>query len=585
MKQIFGLLIIALFMASCVVHDSTDLSVSQRLAADFSDQPLITPDARFHPLSSEDFMVVSQDDYATDVAVEVLKNGGNAADAAVALAYALAVTLPKAGNIGGGGFALYYEAKTGKTYAVDFRETAPAIAKEDFFLDERGNVIADKSKFTLHASGTPGTVAGLKFLSEKFGRLKHTDMITPAVKLAEEGFPTSAGLAYDLKTSKKSLSSYPEVFKTFYPQGRTLKKGEILKQPVLAQTLKILQSEGPESFYTGTIAKKFVDYFEKNGGALSAQDLKNYKVRLLEPVKGTYRGYEVLAMPPPSSGGVHVIQMLNMLENFDLKKSGQNTAQTVHLLAESMKRAYADRSKYLGDPDFFKVPVKGLTSREYAKALAAQINEKKATPSKDIAPGTPAPYESPDTTHFSIADKEGNVISFTYTVNFSFGSRIMIPELGFILNNEMDDFSAKPGTPNAFGLLGGKANSVEAGKRPLSSMTPVIVFKENKPWLVTGSPGGSKIINAVLQVLVNVIDFEMNIAEATNAPRVHHQWLPDSLSVERGFSLDSGNLLRALGHDVQASGTLGCTETIMIKNGVFFGYADPRRIDGKAAGK
>ncbi|MCH2206084.1 MAG: gamma-glutamyltransferase [Lentisphaerales bacterium] len=550
----------------------------------WADQPLINPDARFHPVSSKNGMVVSQDGFATDAAVAVLKSGGNAADAAVALAYTLAVTLPKAGNIGGGGFALYFEASTGKTYAIDFRETAPASATKDMFLDKAGEVVSSKSKFSLDACGVPGTVAGLQYLSEKFGKLKHTDMLGPAIKLAEEGFSVSAGLAYDFQKYRKMLSMSPEVMKIFYPQGKTLEQGDILKQDALAKTLRALQKEGPNSFYTGSVAKLMADYFSQNGGAINAKDLADYKVRVMPPVKGTYRGHEVLSMPPPSSGGVHIIQMLNILENWDLSQSGHNTAQTVHYLTESMKRAYADRSKFLGDPDFVDIPVSGLLSKKYSNDLARKISTLKATPSTEVLPGKPAPYESPDTTHFSIADKEGNVISLTYTINFSFGSRIIIPGLGFILNNEMDDFSAKAGVPNAYGLIGGEANSVAAGKRPLSSMTPVMVLKNKKPWLVTGSPGGSKIITANLQLVLNVIDFKMNIAEATNAPRVHHQWLPDILNVERGYPGDSINLLKGFGHNVKTSGSLGCTETIMIENGIFYGYADPRRIEGKAAG-
>ena len=549
-----------------------------------ADQPIIISDARIHPQASKNGMVVSQDEIATNIAVQVLKNGGNAADAAVALAYTLAVTQPKAGNIGGGGFALYYEAKTGKTYAIDFRESAPASATKNMYLDDKGNAIEDKSRFTLDASGIPGTVAGLAHVIEKFGTRKHSELIQPAIDLADKGFPVSKGLAYDFKSYKENLAAKEELKALFFKNGQTLKEGEILKQPVLAQTLKTLKAEGPESFYNGSISKEFVAFFKNNGGSITAKDLADYKVRTMNPVAGNYRGYEILSMPPPSSGGVHVIQMLNILEKWDLKASGHNTAKTVHYMTEAMKLAYADRSKHLGDPDFAAIPVKGLISKEYADKLRQKIKVDKATPSKELAPGNPLAYESPDTTHFSIADKEGNAISFTYTINFSFGSRILIPNLGFILNNEMDDFSSKPGVPNAYGLIGGKANSIEPGKRPLSSMTPTIVMKNKKPWLITGSPGGSKIINSTLQIILNVIDHNMNIAEATMAPRIHHQWLPDVLNVERGFNQDSFNILKGMGHNIQTSGTIGNTETILIENGVFYGFADPRRIDGKASG-
>ena len=551
----------------------------------YADEPIVKPDARIHPVTSRSFMVVSQDDLATEEAVKILKKGGNAADAAVALAYTLAVTQPKAGNIGGGGFALYYEAKTGKTYAIDFRESAPAVSHKDMYLDKDKKVIKDKSSFTLHASGVPGTVAGLKYLTDTFGKLKHSELIAPAIQLAENGFPVSPGLAWDLKNYSDNLKDKPELEKRFFRNGKALQAGEILKLPVLARTLKILQQEGPESFYTGAVSRQIVKFFQQNDGPVTDKDLANYKVRTMEPVKGEYRGYGILSMPPPSSGGVHVIQMLNILEKFDLEKSGANSAKTIHLMTEAMKLAYADRSKHLGDPDFAKVPVKGLISKQYADTLRNKIDQTKATPAKEISPGNPAAYESPDTTHFSIADSEGNVISFTYTINYSFGSRIMIPELGFILNNEMDDFSSKPGDPDAYGLIGGLANSIQPGKRPLSSMTPIIVMKGNKPWLITGSPGGSRIINTALQIILNVIDHKMNIAEATMLPRIHHQWLPDVLNVESGFNPDTFNLLQGMGHEVKDSGTIGCAETILIDKGIFYGFADPRRIDGKAAGK
>ena len=514
--------------------------------------PIITQDARNHPEIAKNGMLVCQDEIAAEVGLQVLKEGGNAADAAVAVAYTLAVTLPKAGNIGGGGFALYYDAKQKKTFALDFRETAPAKAFEKMYLNEKGDIIPNKSRFTLQASGIPGTVSGLSTLIKEFGTKEHKRLIAPAIKLAEEGFPVQRALAHDLKTMSEVLQKSPTFKEVFYKNGKALKEGEILRQPSLAQTLKKLSSNGPEEFYSGGIAKTFVEYFQKNEGLISLEDLKNYKTLVYEPVKGTYRGYEILAMPPPSSGGVHVIQMLNILEAWNLSESGHNSAQTLHYMTEAMKLAYADRSKHLGDLAYSKLPIKGLISKEYAKELRATIKADKATPSVEIKPGNPAAYESPDTTHFSITDKFGNAISFTYTINFSFGSRIIIPELGFILNNEMDDFSSKPGVPNAYGLIGGEANKIEAGKRPLSSMTPLMVFKDSKPVLVTGSPGGSRIINSVLQIILNVIDHNLNIAEATMAPRIHHQWLPDKLNMEQGFSPDTVNILKSMGHKTQS---------------------------------
>ncbi|NQZ59625.1 MAG: gamma-glutamyltransferase, partial [Lentisphaeraceae bacterium] len=546
--------------------------------------PIINTAARIHPQSASKAMIVCQDEPAADIALEILKNGGNAADAAVALAYALAVTQPKAGNLGGGGFALYYEAATGKTKAIDFREMAPLASSKNMYLDDKGNVDQQRVRFSAKACGVPGTVAGLEFISKKYGKLKHSELLQGAIKLADEGFPVSTGLAYDLIKMKEPLMKSATVRELFYPKGEPLERGEIFVQKNLAKTLKILATKGAQNFYTGKIAEEFCRWHQENDGIISLDDMKNYKVRLMDAVSGTYRGYKVMSMPPPSSGGVHLIQILNILEKWNLEQSGHNSASTIHLMTESMKLAYADRSKYLGDPDYVQIPVKGLIDKKYAAELRKKINIHRATPSQKLAPGKPGNYESPDTTHFSIADQYGNVISFTYTINFSFGSRLMIPELGFFLNNEMDDFSAKPGTANAYGLVGGEANAVQAGKRPLSSMTPTIVFKEGKPWLVTGSPGGSRIITTVLQVIVNMIDHKMNLAEAVIAPRIHHQWLPDSLKWERGLSYDTIQLLNYLGHGTLKSSAFGCAESILIEGGNKYGFADPRRLDGKAVG-
>lgn len=547
-------------------------------------EPILTRDARIHPVISQNGMVVCQDKLAAQVGLQILKDGGNAADAAVATAYALAVTLPKAGNIGGGGFALYYDAKNKKTVALDFREMAPAKASEKIFQDKDGNVIKNKSRFTLQATGVPGTVSGLSTLLSSYGTMNNQKVLAPAIKLAEEGFPVSSALAYDLKSMSEVLQKNAAVKEIFYKNGQAYKEGELLKQKALANTLKRISENGSSEFYEGETAKKLVDYFQNNDGLISLEDLKKYKTLSAEPVKGTYRGYEVLAMPPPSSGGVHVIQMLNILEAWDIAKSGQNSAQTIHYMAEAMKLAYADRSKHMGDPRYSKLPIEGLISKKYAEVLRKSIKLDKAKPSSEIRPGSPAAYESPDTTHISVTDKFGNVVSLTYTINFSFGSRIIIPELGFFLNNEMDDFSAKPGVPNAFGLIGGSANKVEAGKRPLSSMTPLIMFKDKTPVLVTGSPGGSKIINSVMQIIMNIVDHKQNIAEATLAPRVHHQWLPDKLTIEQGISPDTIKLLKGMGHNVVQGGTIGCTESIFIKGDYFYGFADTRRMDGFVSG-
>ena len=484
----------------------------------YANEPIIRSNSRVHPIYANNAMVVSQDNFATEAALEILKKGGTAADAAVALAYVLAVTQPKAGNIGGGGFALYYDQKTAKTTAIDFRETAPAKAHRDLFLNQAGEVDSNKSRFSVNASGIPGTVAGLEFIRTTFGKFNLSDLIAPAIKLADEGFPISSGLAFDLTKVEKVFRANPYLKKMYFKDDKVLSKNDLLIQKDLAKTLSKISTKGSSEFYRGSIAESYVKYFQENGGIITKEDLANYKVKTYKPVRGNYRGYEVQSMPPPSSGGVHLIQMLNILENWDLKTLGHNSAEYIHKLCETMKLAYADRSLHLGDPAFSKVPTQGLTDKKYASLLLKQITEK-ARDSSSIKPGQPQAFESPETTHFSIIDQYGNAISLTYTINFSFGSRKVIPGLGFFLNNEMDDFSAKTGTANAYGLIGSDANSIEPGKRPLSSMTPVIVLKENKLWLITGSPGGSRIITSVLQLILNVIDHSMNIAEATIAPQ------------------------------------------------------------------
>jgi gamma-glutamyltranspeptidase / glutathione hydrolase len=547
-------------------------------------EPIIRSNAKIHPTYASNGMVVSQDTLATQAALEILKEGGTAADAAVTLGYVLAVTQPKAGNLGGGGFALYFHKESNKTYAIDFRETAPQAAHKNLFLDNKGEVDQNKARFSLLSSGIPGTIAGLEHLRKEFGTQKFQHLVSPAIRYAKEGFPVSPGLAYDLKQAQDIFLNDAYLAKIFTREQQILTKNDLLIQTDLSKTLERLAKNGPNDFYTGSLAKEFVSYFHKNNGIISQQDLKNYQVKVRQPTKGQYRDVEIFSMPPPSSGGIHLIQILNILEQWDLRKSGHNSASTIHLMAEAMKLAYADRSLYLGDPDYIKVPMKGLTSKEYGKVLSQKIKLTKATPASEIHPGSPTPYESPDTTHYSIADKYGNVLSLTYTINFSFGNRKMIPGLGFFLNNEMDDFSAKTGVANAYGLVGSQANSISAGKRPLSSMTPTIVFKKGKPWLVSGSPGGSRIITATLQIILNTVDHQMNIAEAVMAPRIHHQWLPDILNIEAGISPDTIKLLQLLGHSTSQNGTSGCTETILIEDKLKYGFADPRRIDGKAAG-
>ncbi|MDE2429951.1 MAG: gamma-glutamyltransferase [Burkholderiales bacterium] len=536
------------------------------------------------PVSAQHGMVVSEQNLATQAGLDILKRGGNAVDAAVAVGFTLAVVLPNAGNIGGGGFMLIHDAKSAKDIALDFREMAAKGAQRNMYLDAQGNVAPGRSLFTHLAVGVPGTVAGLSQAANKYGSLPLKDLLAPAIKLAEQGFVISPHLAAILDAEREHLGAWPSSRAIFFKDGRPLQAGEKLVQKDLAQSLRLIAAKGPSAFYQGSIAKKIAAEMAQHHGIIDADDLKNYHVAERIPVKGNYRGYEVISMPPPSSGGVHIIQMLNMLEHFPVAAQGSNSAQNLHLLSEVMKLAYADRSEYLGDPDFINVPVKGLTSRAYADELVKKINPDYATPSAQIKPGHPQPYESDQTTHFSVADTFGNVVATTYTLNLNFGSGIVARGTGIVLNNEMDDFSAKPGVPNAFGLIGGDANAIHALKRPLSSMSPTIVLKDGKPFLVTGSPGGSRIITTTLQTIMNVIDHHMNIAQATITPRIHQQWMPDQLRYETGISVDTLKLLERQGEHLKPSASIGRTQSIQIEGNQFFGYSDPRNPDGSAAG-
>ncbi|AWH90069.1 gamma-glutamyltransferase [Limnobaculum parvum] len=539
----------------------------------------------FHPVYAKNGMVSSVNSTATQVGVEVLKQGGNAVDAAVAIGYTLAVTHPQAGNIGGGGFMLI-RTKDGKTTAIDFREMAPSRATRDMFLDEKGNADSKKSLTSHLASGVPGTVAGFALANEKYGSMPVAELLKPAIKLAKEGFVVNDALADDLAVyGQEVLLDNPNSRAIFIkPDGTPWKKGETLVQTDLANSLSMIAAEGPAAFYQGKIADEIADEMAKNGGLITKQDLATYKAVERTPVSGTYKGYEIYSMPAPSSGGIHIIQILNILENFDLKAMGQNSADAIHVMSEAMKYAYADRSEYLGDPDFVKVPVSALTSKKYAKQLASQIHLDKANPSSTIKPGKLAPYESDQTTHYSVVDSQGNAVAVTYTLNTNFGSGIVAGKSGILLNNQMDDFSAKPGVPNVYGLIGGEANAVQAGKRPLSSMSPTIVTQNGKVVLVTGSPGGSRIITTVLQIVLNTIEFNMNIAEATNAPRIHHQWLPEEIRVEKGISTDTIKLLEKKGHKVSIKPAMGSTQSIVVTPDGLFGAADPRSKDDLAAG-
>ena len=547
--------------------------------------PIYSSEDIHHPIVAKHGMVASQHAIATQVGLDILKKGGNAVDAAVAVGYALAVVLPRAGNIGGGGFMVVHDAKSGQTKAINYREMAPAAANRDLFLDENGNVDRTLTNTSYISTGVPGTVAGFSMALEKYGTMSRKEVMEPAIKLAKKGFPVTTDLSRLLRVMTSRLQHWPATKEIFYKEnGGFYEAGELLVQEDLAKSLKAISKQGPEAFYKGEVAEKLVAAMGKNGGIVTMEDLANYEPYETDVVWGSYNGYQIASMPPPSSGGVHLIQMLNILESFPLSDYGPNSSRTIHHMAEAMKLAYADRSEYLGDPYFWDVPVKQLTSKEYAMDLVKEMDQNSATPSSSIAPGDIQDYESEETTHFSVVDKWGNVVTNTYTLNFSFGNGAVADGTGILLNNEMDDFSAKPGEPNGYGLIGGEANAIEPGKRPLSSMTPTIVFKDNKPFLVTGSPGGSRIITTVLQVVLNTLTHDMNVAEASHAPRIHHQWLPDVLFVEGALNPDTKMLLEWLGHKVETRNAMGSTQSIMIKDGLLFGASDPRRPDGTTMG-
>lgn len=532
-----------------------------------------------HPLLGKSGMVAAQNALSAEVGAEILAAGGSAVDAAVATGFSLVVTLPRAGNLGGGGFMLVHDAASDENIAIDYREMAPQAATRDMYLDENGDVDTNRSRFSHLAAGVPGTVSGFYTAHQKFGRLPWKKLLQPAIKQAREGIVVSYDLAVFLSSRKGRLCRNEAACGYYYKSnGSAYEAGELFVQTDLANTLELIAEQGPDAFYKGKIARLIAAEMQRGGGLVDLASLAAYKPAIRTPLTGTYRGFEVVTMPPTSSGGVHVLQMLNILEHFPVADMGAGSAESVHLLAEVARLAYADRSKHLGDPDHYEVPTDWLTSKDYGAQLAASIDMQKARNSNDVAPGVEPMYESDDTTHFSVMDSDGNVVANTYTMNFSFGSGIAVPGAGFLLNNEMDDFSAKPGVMNAFGMLGGDANEVAAGKRPLSSMTPTMVFADGEPWFATGSPGGSRIITVVLQMIVNVIDHGMNLAEAANAPRMHHQWFPDVLTLEPGFSPDTIRLLQQRGHDVQNSrSSSGSTQSVGFSNGLYQGASDTRR--------
>lgn len=549
--------------------------------------PIIAGPARIHPVLAPNGMVASQEAQATRIGVDVLRRGGNAVDAAVAVGFALAVTLPRAGNLGGGGFMLVHLAARNETVAIDYRETAPAAATPTMFLGPDGEPDPKLSRNSGLGAGVPGTVAGLAEAHRRYGsgRLSLAELIAPAIRLAREGIAVEADLADSLPVIAPRLAHFPSSARIFLrPDGTPLRPGDRLVQEDLARTLEAIAQQGPAGFYEGATASRIAAALAAHGGIMTPEDLRAYRPVIREVVRGRYRGYEVASMPPPSSGGVHLIQLLNLLEPFALGQRGHNSADTIHLMVEAMKLAYADRAQFLGDPDSIRIPVRGLTSRAYADSLRARIDPARARPSADIRAGDPAPHEGEQTTHFSVVDREGNAVANTYTLNFSYGLGLVAEGTGVLLNNEMDDFAARAGAVNAFGLVQGAANLPGPGKRPLSSMTPTILFRDGKVAMVTGSPGGSRIITITLQTILNVIDHGMNIAQAVIAPRVHHQWLPDAIDVEEGLSVDTLALLAARGHRIVPRGTFGNVNAIVAVPGGWAGAADTRQRGTLAAG-
>jgi gamma-glutamyltranspeptidase/glutathione hydrolase len=550
--------------------------------------PIISPFATARPVVAAHGMVVTQEAAASRVGLDVLKRGGNAVDAAVAVGFALAVTLPRAGNIGGGGFMLIHRADRNQTIAIDYRETAPAATTKDVFLDANGEADPFKSRYSGLAVGVPGTVAGLELAWRKYGsgKFSFADLIAPSIALARQGLTVDDDVADSLPLAAKAFAAHPSSARMFLRADGSVKQaGDRIALDDLAATLEAIAANGAAGFYEGTVAEKMVAAVQGAGGRMTMADLAGYRAVERQPVSGTYRGYNVVSMPPPSSGGAHIIEILNILEDFPLTGQGLNSAASLHEMAEAEKLAYADRAAWLGDPDFIKIPLAGLTSKAYAEHLRALISPDHARPATDIRPGEPQRYESDQTTHFSIVDSDGDAVANTYTLNLPYGSGLVADGTGILLNNELDDFAAKPGAANVYGLLGGDANAPGPMRRPLSSMSPTLVFKDGKLMMATGSPGGSRIITVVLQVIVNVIDHGLNVAEAQNAPRAHDQLYPDEIRIERGISPDTVRLLEAMGHKVVLSPSMGSANTIVrAPDGELTGASDLRQRGTLAVG-
>lgn len=550
--------------------------------------PAAVQGAAGHPVRARKGMVVSSHYLASQVGIDILKKGGNAVDAAIAVGFALAVTHPGAGNIGGGGFLIARMA-SGEVRTFNFREKAPAAAHPRMFLNEKGEYDEEKHHNSWLSVGVPGTVAGFALAHEKLGKLPLRDLVAPAIRLAEEGFPLSWKMADDFRDAAPRFRKYPASAAQFLKGDGFYEPDEIWKQPDLARTLRRIAEQGRDGFYKGETARLLAAAMKENGGMITEADMAAYQAQELPPLRGTYRGYEILAMRPPSSGGTALIEMLNILEGYDLRETGYGSAAHLHLMTEAMRRAFADRARWLGDPDFNpNLPIERLTSKEHAAALRASIHRMHASLS-DPARFSEA-FESDETTHYSVMDAEGNAVVVTYTIEAWFGTKIVAPGTGFLLNNEMGDFNPVPGLTDETGKIGTDANLAAPGKRMLSSMTPAIVVKDGKPLLLIGSPGGRTIINTVVQVITNVLDFRMDVAEAIAAPRIHHQWLPDRLNIERrGASPETLARLRSMGHDVRVSGSSRSQGRAMgiyldPKSGVRLGASDPRDADGAAIG-
>ena len=575
-RLVVGSLIALTLTTTTIVHLPNDVLVSA---------------ASREPVRARHGIVASTNEIASRVGVDILKRGGNAVDAAIAVAFALAVTHPAAGNLGGGGFMMI-RLKDGRTTAIDYREMAPAAATRNIYLDKNGKVIEGEAGSIegYRAAGVPGTVRGMELALKKYGshRLTWSQLIEPARTLAANGFKVTYTLGRGLRGNKDYLSKYPETKRIYLNSGKFYNEGDVFRQPDLAATFARLQQRGANEFYEGQTARLIVDDMKRHNGLITMEDMHGYVAKEREPLRGNYRDHEIISMPPPSSGGAVLLEMLNILEGYDFKKMDWASSDRYHLMTEAMRRAFADRAEYMGDSDFVKVPIAGLVDKGYAAQLRNTINPDRASSSEQVRAGKPVGYESDETTHFTVVDAEGNAVANTYTLNNSYGSAVVAKGTGVIMNDEMDDFAAKPGTPNLYGLIQGERNAVAPHKRPLSAMTPTFVLrKDGSFWFTVGSPGGPTIINTVLDVITNVIDYGMNIQQAIDAPRIHHQWLPDELVAEPyGLSGDTQKALVARGHKLAKARYLGDCEGIMIeeKTGTRLGATDPRRSDGLAVG-